>query len=117
MLVVMTPVRSRKRVSWILIVLVFAVNAFILAVALPLHPIWAYMVVSFVVALDFSLYFLYVRYYKKENVRYPLVPPEGKGDVYFPRSKIPRPIHEDMRRMREKEREFAKLRKLRRRKK
>jgi len=100
-----------------LLAVVFVANAVVFAVALSLHPIWAYMVVAAVVALDFFLYFSYVRYFKKEKVRYPLVPPEGKSDIYFPRTDIPRPIHEDMRRMKEKKRKLARLEKIRRRKK
>lgn len=62
----------------------------------------------------FNLYWFYVRYYRKKKPRYPMVPPEGKADIYA-RANIPRPIHEDFRRMREKKRRFAKLDRLRRR--
>jgi len=94
--------KGRKRFSRVLMALVFVSNAVIFAVALFLHPLWAYMMVAALVAFDFFLYFSYVRYFKKERVRYPLVPPEGKSDIYFPRTDIPRPIYEDMRRMQEK---------------
>lgn len=43
-----------------------------------------------------------------------MVPPEGKADIYS-RANIPRPIHEDFRRMEEKKKMFANLNKLRRR--
>lgn len=56
----------------------------------------------------------YVRYYKKKKPRYPIVPPEGKSDIYS-RANIPRPIYEDFRRMQEKKKRFAKLNRLRRR--
>jgi hypothetical protein len=36
--------------------------------------------------------------YKKTKAKYPLVPPEGRMDTYFPRTNIPRPIHEDVQR-------------------
>jgi len=43
-------------------------------------------------------YFLYHFVYKREKPKYPLVPPEGRMDIYFPRTDIPRPIYEDMQR-------------------
>ncbi len=44
-------------------------------------------------------YGLYRSIYKKVEPKYPLVPPEGRmTDIYFPRSRIPRPIYEDVRR-------------------
>jgi hypothetical protein len=43
-------------------------------------------------------YFLYHFVYKRKKPKYPLVPPEGRMDAYFPRTNIPRPIYEDMQR-------------------
>ena len=43
-------------------------------------------------------YLLYRFVYKAARPRYPIVPPEGRMDVYFPRTDIPRPVHEDVRR-------------------
>jgi len=43
-------------------------------------------------------YMLYRHVYKREKPRYPLVPPEGRTDIYFPRTDIPRPIYEDVQR-------------------
>jgi len=74
-------------------------------------------VLIIVVALGcmaFDLYWLYIRYYKKRKPRYPMVPPEGKADIYS-RANIPRPIHEDLRRMQEKKKRLARLNRLRRR--
>ena len=45
-----------------------------------------------------------------------MVPPEGRGDVYLPRTDIPRPIHEDFRRIEEKKRRLEKIRKMTRKK-
>ena len=45
-----------------------------------------------------------------------MAPPEGKMDIYFPRTNIPRPIHEDFRRMQEKKRKLDKIKKMRRKK-
>ncbi len=64
--------------------------------------------------IAFNLYWFYVRYHQKKKPRYPMVPPEGKADIYA-RANIPRPIHEDFRRMQEKKRKFAKLDSLKRR--
>ncbi|MEM3770505.1 MAG: hypothetical protein QXG76_04885 [Candidatus Bathyarchaeia archaeon] len=58
------------------------------------------------------LMFCYLNYqfvYKKAKAKYPLAPPEGRTDVYFPRTNIPRPIHDDVRRYPEA---FGKKRKL-----
>ena len=43
-------------------------------------------------------YLLYRFVYKAGKPEYPLVPPEGRMDIYFPRTDIPRPVHEDVRR-------------------
>ncbi|MBX5320574.1 MAG: hypothetical protein ACQXXG_01120 [Candidatus Bathyarchaeia archaeon] len=61
------------------------------------------MVGIFVLAatqIAWFLVFCYLNYrfvYKKEKAKYPLAPPEGRMDVYFPRTNIPRPIYEDVR--------------------
>jgi len=34
---------------------------------------------------------------KGARTRYPMASPDPKGDIYFPRSNIPRPIHKDFR--------------------
>jgi hypothetical protein len=41
-----------------------------------------------------------------------LVPPEGKQDMYLPRTDIPRPVFEDFRKMKEKKQRLAKLRRM-----
>jgi hypothetical protein len=57
----------------------------------------------------FDVYWFYWSSKHKRRQRYPLVPPEGKGDVYLPRTDIPRPIHQDLRLMDEKKKTFAKI--------
>ena len=42
-------------------------------------------------------YVIYNFIYKGKRPRYPLRPPLGT-DIYFPRTSIPRPLHEDVRR-------------------
>jgi len=49
---------------------------------------------------------------RKKKIRYPLVPPEGRGDIYSPRTDIPRPIIEDFRKIEEKKRKFARINKM-----
>ena len=53
---------------------------------------------SFSFPLALYCYFLYGRKREKHWTKYPIVPPEGWTDIYFPRTDIPRPIHEDARR-------------------
>jgi len=86
-----------------------------LAIALMLESVWAVAIVLASFAL--GLYWIFIRFQKKRKPRYPLVPPEGKPDVYLPRTDIPRPIVEDFRRMEEKRKKFEKLKKLSRKKK
>jgi len=43
-------------------------------------------------------YLIYRFVYKGAKPKYPIVPPEGRTDIYFPRTNIPRPIYEDVRR-------------------
>jgi len=108
---------GRIRLYWVLVALVFIVEAIAIVVALPLLPVPTQVALVAVFATQVFIYSYCIRHFKKEKLRYPLVPPEGKSDVYFPRTKIPRPIYEDMRRAREQRRKFAKLDRLRRRKK
>jgi len=51
----------------------------------------------FLVGFVIYCFFLY-RFYQGKESKYPIVPPEGRTDIYFPRTDIPRPIHEDTRR-------------------
>jgi len=53
-------------------------------------------------------YLAYIATYSKLKQKYPLVPPEGRPDIYFPRTNIPRPIYEDAQRARERARFFKK---------
>jgi hypothetical protein len=106
-----------KRAYWFVLFAVLVFDVVVFVVAWPFQVFWLDVIVSVVMALEFLTYVVFIRRFRKDKVRYPLVPPEGKGDVYFPRTKIPRPIYEDMRRAREQRRKFAKLDKLRRKKK
>jgi len=62
--------------------------------------------------IAFCVCSFYVKFVQKRKSQYPLVPPEGKPDMYVPRTNIPRPVVEDFRRLEEKKRKFAKIRKL-----
>jgi len=98
-----------------LLVLVFIANGLALTSAIILQSIWAVIII--LGGTVFTLYWFYATRRQKKKPRYPMVPPEGKGDIYFPRTDIPRPIHEDFRRIEEKKRRFEKIRKMARRKK
>jgi hypothetical protein len=43
-------------------------------------------------------YLVYTGTYLRLKRKYPMVPPEGQSDIYFPRTNIPRPIYEDAQR-------------------
>ena len=43
-------------------------------------------------------YLIYRSVCKGRKPKYPIVPPEGRTDIYLPRTDIPRPIHENARR-------------------
>ena len=46
----------------------------------------------------FYSYLVYTVTYLRLKRKYPLVPPEGRPDIYSPRTNIPRPIYEDVQR-------------------
>jgi len=54
--------------------------------------------ILFSVCFLFYCYGLYHFVWKRAKPKYPMVPPEGRMDVYFPRTNIPRPIYEDVQR-------------------
>jgi hypothetical protein len=93
-------VEKERLVYWSIFLLVAGV--FPLCIAIYVQSPWAILVVgSWFILL---CYLAYLRLVKKREPRYPLVPPEGKPDVYTGIG-IPRPIHEDfdeMKRKREK---------------
>jgi len=99
-----------KKIELFVLILVFVANGLALASAVLLQSIWA--VIICLGCNAFSIYSIYVRFVLRRRVRYPLVPPEGKPDMYVPRTDIPRPIIEDFRKIEEKKRRFAKIRKL-----
>lgn len=56
----------------------------------------------------FYSYLVYTATYTRLKRKYPMVPPEGRPDIYFPRTNIPRPIYEDAQRARERAKFFKK---------
>lgn len=107
--------RRKKLVLLIGISIIFVVEGLLLVSGFLIQSIWRCVIAFGIIA--FTLYFFFVRLYKKKEARYPIVPPEAKTDIYFPRTNIPRPIHEDFRKMREKKRRLEKIKKMRRKKK
>lgn len=101
---------GKKRIVQIGTVFIMIANGLAIASAIILRDMWFVVLVLGIVAFDVYLY--YFMKCRKKEPRYPLVPPEGKQDIYLPRTNIPRPIHADYRRMQEKKRKFEKIRKL-----
>ena len=66
--------------------------------------------------LAFCFHWSHVRYVKKKEPRYPLVPPKGKAGAYLPRTNIPRPVIADFREAEEEKKKLARLKKLQRKK-
>jgi len=91
-----------------------AADALALAIAILVQKLLGIIIVLGTVS--FSLYWLYITLHKKRRPRYPMVPPEGKGDVYLPRTNIPRPVYADLRRMQETKLRLEELKKSTRRK-
>lgn len=107
--------REEKRILKLWFALILFAGIAGLASALLIQNVLIIAVTFGIIGLD--VYWFYLRYYRHRKPRYPLVPPEGKGDVYFPRTNIPRPVYQDFRQMKEKKRKFDKLRKMLRRRK
>ena len=101
---------AKRKLAIIGIVLVLVADAFALASAVLLQNVWFVILVLVITA--FGVYAFYLRRVHKRRPRYPLVPPEGRPDMYLPRTDIPRPVVEDFRKIEEKKRKFAKLNKL-----
>ena len=101
-----------KKIELFAIILFFAANGLALAVLVLLRSFWGVIITLGGIAFGIYSLFLYVRSVCRRRVRYPLVPPEGKPDMYVPRTNIPRPVIEDFRKIEEKRRKFAKIRKL-----
>lgn len=106
---------GKKLVLQIGIALIFFVQGLMLVGMILVRSIWATVIVLGVIGS--TIYFFYVRLCQKKEARYPLVPPEGKADIYFPRTNIPRPIYADFRKIQEKKRKLTKMKKKIRRKK
>jgi hypothetical protein len=46
----------------------------------------------------FYSYLVYTATCLRLKRKYPMVPPKGQPDIYYPRTNIPRPIYEDVQR-------------------
>jgi len=84
---------SGKTRFWIGFLIIVLVYAFPLVSMILLRDIFIFTVVS--VGFLSCLYLLYLFTIKKKEPKYPLVPPEGKPDIYMAAG-MPRPIYEDM---------------------
>jgi len=99
----------QKLVVLICISTIFVVEGVFLLIGFLTQSIWTCVIASAVLA--FTLYYFYIRLYRKKEARYPVVPPEGKTDIYFPRTDIPRPVYADFRKMQEKKQKLEKIKK------
>jgi len=87
----------RKKVKFLLF---FLLGVGVFAPFFTLSIIARFFVYALIAFGGFLMYcyFLYHFVLKGETAKYPMAPPEGRMDVYFPRTNIPRPIYEDMQR-------------------
>lgn len=100
--------------TWFVLILVAIVDATLLGVFIIWQEFWATAVMLGIIVATLVFWYYSLRQ-RRRRVQYPIVPPEGKPDIYFPRTKIPRPIHEDFRKMDERKRKLKKLRRMMRR--
>ena len=100
---------GKKLVVLIGISTIFVVEGVFFLIGFLTQSIWTCVIASAVLA--FSFYYFYIRLYRKKEARYPIVPPEGKTDIYFPRTDIPRPVYADLRKMQEKKQKLEKIQK------
>lgn len=78
---------GKKLVLQIGIAIFLFVQGLALVGMILVRSIWGCVIVLGVIGS--TIYFFYVRLFQKKEARYPLVPPEGKVDIYFPRTNIP----------------------------
>jgi len=96
---------GKKKIHVWFVTAAAVINALVaFAIAIVFRDIWTAIIVMG--CISFGLYGYYVMRTHKKQPRYPLVPPEGKADIYLPRTDIPRPIYADLRRMKEERKGF-----------
>jgi hypothetical protein len=91
-----------KRVLKVSLVVFLFFGGVVLTSAFLVQSIPLVLLISALMSI--GLYWFYIRYVRKKKPQHPFGPPDGKPDIYFPRSDIPRPLYEDMRKMKEEER-------------
>lgn len=103
-------VRQKRIALRIGFILLFCVNVLSVVWLLLFPNLWTALFLLSAVIFDISAFS--VRATRKKKRQYPLVPPEGRPDWYLPLTNIPRPVIEDFRKIEEKKRRFAKIRKI-----
>ena len=93
---------GRKLALQIATACVSIVNGFAVGSWVVLQNIFLTML-FFLASMPLDVYLLYLVLILRRKPRYPLAPPEGKWDMYLPRTNIPRPLYEDFRKMKESE--------------
>jgi len=101
-----------KKIELLAIILASLATGLALAALVLLQSLLGIIIAMGGIALGVFSLILYIRSAHKKAMQYPLVPPEGKPDIYLPRTDIPRPVIADFRKLEEKKRKFARIRKL-----
>lgn len=102
---------ERKLAFWVGLFFVSIGNVFAIASWVFLQNILL-TVLSALASIPFDMHLFYLLLIVRRKPQYPLVPPEGKWDMYLPRTGIPRPVIADFREIEEKKRKFAKIKKM-----
>jgi hypothetical protein len=98
---------GRKKAVWVTTILVAGINGLALASLLIVRNIFGAAVIIGAVVFDLTVYYQIVR---KKRIQYPLLPPEGKPDMYFPFTRVPRPVIAEARKAEEKKKKLARIR-------
>ncbi len=98
---------GRKKAVWVTTLLVVGINGLALTSLLIVRNLFGAAVIIGIVVFDLTVYYQVVR---KRRLRYPLVPPEGKPDIYFPFTRVPRPVIVEAREAEAKKKKLAKIR-------
>ena len=100
---------GERRILRMAIVLILAVGGIALTASVLAESVYGVLASSGLMILGLSWF--YLRYYRGRKPQR-LTTSSGEGsDTYFPRTNIPRPLYEDLRRTREEERRLAKTKK------
>lgn len=98
---------GRKKAVWATTILVAGINGLVLASLLIVRNLLGAALIIGAVVFDLAIYYQIIR---KRRIKYPLVPPEGKSDMYFPFTRVPRPVIAEAREAEEKKKKLGRVR-------